>query len=420
MKRRDHANNTPDVRGSQAFRVAGEHLFYGEQLINLTPKEHAVFMTLLQARGLPVVNGELIERVWGLKAVGPESLHRCVSTLRGKLSRHHPGGGLVTHHRVGYSLNITVLQEGAGPPENDADCAAELFGQAIQLATPRTMAGLELAIRRLEQALDVDPDFTPAHSTLKHLSLAQAWHRMRHPREAARACLTMADRAMARDAANADALAVRGFVKAVVDGEEEGFEDLDRAVFVNPRNWYARLYRGWALAGKGMFPPALADLEEASKLNADSAGIIGPYAYVLFIAGEPQQALELLRSTWDTARSSASTQATYAIVASWLNLHEEAIAAGRRAAETLDGSPTMALPLINALARAGLTEEAAETFERIMSEATVPAAASTLSPVFLALGDEQRAADVLKEADAEGCLYRHVYRRDPRIAGLAV
>ena len=104
------------------------------------------------------------------------------------------------------------------------------------------------------------------------------------------------------------------------------------------------------------------------------------------------------------------------MLASWLNHHDEAIAAGWRVTEALDGSPSKAVAYPYALARAGLREEASKALAAITRDDTMPPAPMLLAPVLLEIGETERAEAALLSAEEEGCAYRHLGRYDPRLA----
>lgn len=401
----------PTAGHRDSFRIVDGHLHFGDALLSLTPKEMAVLALLVDAGTTPVTTDRLITAVWGDDPVGPESLHRCISTIRKKLAEHHDGPTIATHHRIGYSLAIPIHRDIR--PDSAAD-AAELLRQAMELAAGRTRTGLLRALERIDQAIALDPSYAPAHQLKGHALIAWAMHRYSVPRDTGSELLQVSERLLMRFPRSGDVLAFRGFAKAVIFGESDGIESLDQAVDREPENWFSRLYRAWALAGLGDFGRARADLDVAWSRNPGGTGLVGSYAFLTFCSGDPEKALAVIRSAGDTIRFMASAQSAHAIAASWLGFHEEAEAAGRRAAELLEGSPTMAVSLVYALARAGKTSEARELLAGIEGR-DIGAAPSILAPAYLALGEGARVPAALRQAQAEGCVYRHLLKYDPRM-----
>ncbi len=374
----------------------------------LTPKERALLAALAQAGGHPVASATLIESVWGLSPVGSESLHRCISTLRSKLSRHTAEKTITSIHGYGYRLDLPLRV-------NDTDVAVEGFRLAMEMVGRRSKPELTMATKRLAELRRSYPGFQPAYIFGAHAEVTLALYRYEVPAEAGARAAEIARHLIDGDTAPcADAYSVRGFVTAVIEGDDSGLDDLDRAVRLEPRNWLVRYYRAWALAGRGKFAAATSDLEAAWEANAAAVGLIGTFAYVLFCAGEPERALSLLRDTKDQTCLSSAANAAHAIIASCRGHHDEAIAAGQRAAEVPLMSATFSSALAFALAGAGRTEEGAAALAGVQ----LVGAPSMLAPVYAALGDTARARALLQEADAERCPFRHFQRYDPRLRSL--
>lgn len=400
--------------GSQSFRLLAGHLYHGDVLLGLTPKELSVLTVLAAAGTSPVSTGRIISSVWEHEPVGSESLHRCVSTIRRKLARVHEGPTIITHNRVGYGLAVPILLE---DHHQRRSAVSELVRQAMELGANRTRPALEKAMERVEQAIAMDPDYLPAYQLRGHALIASAMHRYAPPRSLGTKLITHADALLARFPHSGDGFAFRGFARTVIFGDEAGTTDLDQAIRHEPDNWLCRLYRAWALAGLGQFEASLADLDIAWKRNPAGTGLIGQYAYLIFCSGDPDRALDVLREAGDAARFVASAQAAQAIVAAFLGYCDEALAAGRRAVDVLEASPTMTAALCYALARAGQDEEARSLLGSVVTRQEIIAAPSMLAPVYMALGDRAAAAAALAAADEDLCVYRHVQTSDPRLAG---
>ena len=390
----------------EQFTLSGGHLHLGAVAVPLTPKERAVFAALAEARGEPVASEALIQQVWGNSPIGSESLHRCVSTLRSKLARHGAATTIQTIYGYGYRLS--------GPSGQMA--AAEAFRQVMEIMGRRSKPEMELGRRRLAQIRATHPDFLPAYVFGAHAEISTALLNYAEADGAGHSAVALADDLLARDPRSADALAVRGFAKAVIWAEDRGFDDLDASVARDRANWLARYYRAWALAGKGAFSSAIADFEVAWRDHRESVGILGAFAHILCCAGEPERALCLLRDAFEMVEISPPANAAHAIAASMTGHHEEAIAAGRRVAAVPRMSGTLVSSLPFALARAGRAAEAAQWLARIEAAEDVPPAPAMIAPVFLTIGRTAAARAALAISAASRCPYRHIQRFDPRLS----
>lgn len=398
----------------EQFEYSEGRLRFGAADIRLTPKERAVFSVLAKAAGEPVTTSALIEMVWGASPIGTESLHRCISTLRNKLSTYVGGSPIATVYGYGYQLT-TPVRFAASPVHQPSQEATEGFRQAMEMIGRRSKPEIESASKRLAQLRLAHPGFTPAFTFGGHCEISIALFRYDAPLRAGGRAVELAEAVLSQDAASAEALSIRGFVTAVIAGNDSGFDDLDRAVSLAANNWLMPYYRGFARAGAGDFAGVVADMESAWSKNPGGVGLVGTYAYVLHCAGKPERALSIVRDAEDARTLSATANAAHAIVASDLGFHEEAIAAGERAARTPAMSATMSSALAYALARAGRGEEARAKLADITSDDALRGAPSMLAPVYLALGDDARARSALREAEDEACPYRHLQRFDPRL-----
>jgi tetratricopeptide (TPR) repeat protein len=104
-------------------------------------------------------------------------------------------------------------------------------------------------------------------------------------------------------------------------------------------------------------------------------------------------------------------------VASACGEHDEAIAAGRVAAEISPKLPLMHTGLAGALARAGRRDEAFEVIQRIEAS-SLPVPRALIAPAELALGGRERALDLLRTSADDQSPYVHYAFVDPRLREL--
>jgi len=396
------------------LQIVDGQLHAGAEAIPLTPKERVVLVALAEAGGQPVSAERLIEIGWGSQPVGSESLHRCISTLRTKLSAHAGRNAIVNVYGEGYRLDGRLAKLAIQPPIAEAP---ELLRQAMEVLGRRSRPEYELVRARLARLRATHPDYLPGHIFAAHTEIAVASNAFELPLECGARAIAIADHILRQQPRSGDGLAVRGFVTAVIEGQHGGMDELDEAILVEPRNWLARYYRGLALAGRGLWSEALADFECAWALTHVSVGLVPMFAYVLHCSGEHDRALAMLRDVQEFTRLSPAVNAAHAIVASWAGHHDEAIAAGLRAVEVPQVSATVSSSFAFALARAGRMEEARKALSRIEAEAA-PIGSSMVAPVWLAIGEARRAEDELRRADRDHCMFRHLQCHDPRLKGL--
>ncbi len=84
-------------------------LHRGEEVIHLAPKEESVLRLLLQRGGKIVTPSEIRDELWQGVHVTPDSISRCLSSLR---SRLEPDGCIQTVYKRGYRVTGPILREG--------------------------------------------------------------------------------------------------------------------------------------------------------------------------------------------------------------------------------------------------------------------------------------------------------------------
>ena len=96
-------------------RPASLEVLAGERREQLEPRIMQVLVALAGRRGEVVSRDELIQRCWGGRVVGDDSISRCIFRLR-KLADSLGGFEIVTVPRVGFRLQVeTVIASATGP-----------------------------------------------------------------------------------------------------------------------------------------------------------------------------------------------------------------------------------------------------------------------------------------------------------------
>jgi predicted Zn-dependent protease len=142
-------------------------------------------------------------------------------------------------------------------------------------------------------------------------------------------------------------------------------------------------------------------------------------AHYLFLAGKVDDALARGRDA--ARRFPESDYAHFALsqIASSRELHDEAIDAGRHAKALAPDTPLVHTSLASALARAGRADEALAEI-RAIEALPGPLPAVWLAPAWLALGNRERAIEMLELAREQGAP-QYVYTfYDPRFDELRV
>jgi tetratricopeptide (TPR) repeat protein len=173
---------------------------------------------------------------------------------------------------------------------------AELYLAGRYNFERRVPESLNRAVQLFSEAVRRDPDYAQAYAGLAncHLMLreyAGVPDAAAYPR--ARAA---AQRALALDDNLADAHAALAFVTFFYDHDfNAGLEGFRRAIALDPASPGAHHWYATALYHAGRVPEALAQINEAQRLEPQSQSILAHKALILFHMGQADQAIALLR-----------------------------------------------------------------------------------------------------------------------------
>jgi DNA-binding winged helix-turn-helix (wHTH) protein/Tfp pilus assembly protein PilF len=392
--------------------------------VPLRQLESRLLLVLLEADGRLVTKNEVVDAVWNGRAVSDDSIAQSVYRLRNAMPASGDTQIIRTVYGAGFRIAVPIQRRDrqdaslqASRPFSRMDAKAILVS-ARELAGGRSPAQLRAAISAAMRALDLDPGYTSAWSALGEFRILLAARSLAPARESGAAAIAAAEAALELDADWAPALAVRGFVRALIEQDVcRGLADLDRSVSLKPRHWTARLLRGWAFVAAGHVEDAIADLRTAMEINPWSPWCGDPYAQYLWFAGRSEAAWQAAKESVARFPAADTIQLAASQIASSLGLHDEAIEAGRCAMQLAPDTPALHTALASALAFAGRREEAL-SLVRAIERSGMPLPAARLAPAWLALGDRDRARAVLELSREQGEPQFAYALYDPRLAEL--
>jgi Flp pilus assembly protein TadD len=198
---------------------------------------------------------------------------------------------------------------------------------------------------------------------------------------------------------------------------EHGLEDLDRAISIDPDYWVATLLRGWVLQAAGRHEESVQMMRRALELNPVSHTVNSNLALYLMLAGRNSEGLEMAMQLAKRFPTVDNSQGIASTLASVNGLHDEAVAFGWKAMELAPHTPIMHAPLAYALAFAGRHDEARGVLTAI-EESSFPQPSASIAPVYLALGERDKAIALLQDAHERGVPQFARTRDDPRLAAL--
>ena len=418
---------------SQTALAFGEHQLDGEnrltragRAIPLPPKEGAVLRLLVERHGRTASKSDLFDRVWPGAAPSDESLTRCVYALRQALEdTRKPYQLIETVHGRGYRF-VGRLRPATdhGRPVSWIERAShvsprvyEAFLHARWLWDERSPERIARAVAILQQALEWEPRYAPAHGALSACYVVMMWWGQGAPRELAPKIAAAAARALELDPGTAVANASLAYVRSVVDWAPAEADALfERAFESDPTSSISRYLATPHFVGQGRPEEAVLCASAAVALDPFSLALNRQLAYALYAARQFGRALECARRTVELNPSHGPAYGPVALASHALGRFDEALAAARQWAALSPHAPGAQSALARALATKGERTAAAAMLKRARREASVRyLMPSTYAAAALALNDREGAFAWLDLAAEQRCCWLAPMLADPRL-----
>ena len=258
----------------------------------------------------------------------------------------------------------------------------------------RTQKEMQRALELFQQAAEADPGYAPAYSGIADASALLASWQFASPDAMYPKAVAAARRAIELDPSSADAHASLGFIKQNWEWDWEGVtRELGRAIALNPSHETAHRWLSAFLAGIGRDAEAMPIARRALELDPLSVLPRMNLGIIHLLAGRYADASADFQRVIEMDAGFVRAHIFLGGALSFLDRHDEAIAAGRRGADLAKQLPITLVPLGASLARAGRFEEAHSLIDPVMDR---------LDPIYRAmvlssLGDEGAALAALEQ-----------------------
>jgi DNA-binding winged helix-turn-helix (wHTH) protein len=268
--------------GEYVLDVVERRLLKSGAAVPLAPKAHDMLVALVRRAGTLVTKRELLDLVWHDVAVEEGVLAVYVSAIRKALVG--PDDYIETVARLGYRFSAAVERRHTGGerlsmkwpvgvlPANPE--VSELIGRGRSHLLAASRADVPRAVEAFRAAVARDPHYAAAHAGLAVAHCAEAELRIAPPSQAYADARASALRALAMEAANADAQVALGTVLFLCDWNWSGAQrSLDRALELNPDHTEGWLLYGRLLEALGHLPEGLAAKQKALEHDPSSAAV---------------------------------------------------------------------------------------------------------------------------------------------------
>jgi TolB-like protein/DNA-binding SARP family transcriptional activator len=284
----------------------------------------------------------------------------------------------------------------------------------------RTEAGLRLAAKYFAEAVAADSSYALAQAGLADAHAILGFYDYSAPRDAFPPAERSARRAMALDSTLVQPYATLGYVALYYDWDWSRAEEwFTRAIDVGPRystahQWYANF-----LTVRARFDEAERAMRRAQEIDPLSLIASAAHGWLLYYAGEFERAAEQCRLTLEL-------DPEYAVALLWRGWALQELGRGAEAIEILDHavnlttrSSTFVASLARAKAAAGDRAGALALVDELEQRAKATYVPSyEIAKVYLALGDSDRALDLLEQAYEERQHSMVFLGIDPQLAPL--
>jgi DNA-binding winged helix-turn-helix (wHTH) protein/Flp pilus assembly protein TadD len=395
-----------------------------QRSIHIPGQVSRALAALLAARGAIVSKESLAAQAWAGESPSDESVSRCIYLMRRALRHPDDIEVVETLYARGFRITVPVIEVSPRPATvagrlgtATSIAAFEAFQSGRELIGRRGADDLDLALRAFGRVVEIDPTYVPAWEMIGECRVMQAVRWFVPPRAAARPAHEAVARALAIDPGSVRALATRGWLRGVIDGDlAGGLVDADAAVAGDPQSWQALAHRAWLRGASGRHVEAMNDLRQALATNPFAPGVLGRLAFHLACVGELDEALVTARTATETLPTQGFGWASRGLVAAHAGRHDEAVEAAENAVRLAGNAASVSAILAYALAAADRRADALRVIAGIPKEiGGAPVAPVFVALAHLALGDEAAMSDALARARAARCAWFDLVGYDFRL-----
>ena len=173
--------------------------------------------------------------------------------------------------------------------------AMSLFDVALVGFEDRSAEGFTLAVEKLQEALEVEPNFARAHAKLASVYIAQAQFGFCRPADVMAKALAASDRALEIEPDEPEAFAARGHYHDTYMWDWASAEsDYLRSIELSPEGFDARTWYADMLTAMGRFRDARAQIRDAEAAHPLSGAVRFSKGAQHYRAGRYSQAIESL------------------------------------------------------------------------------------------------------------------------------
>ena len=266
---------------------------------------------------------------------------------------------------------------------------------------------MDSAIRYLQQAIEKDPEYAPAHAELASCYADASFFEYLPPLEVHAKAKAAAIRAVEIDDRLAEAHTALGSVSYQFDwnflAAEKAFK---RALELNPNSPRTLVYYAWMLGETGRFEEAMVPAQHVQKLDPLSAPANVAVAEIHYLSRNYEAAIKEYSKNLELTPNDPTVYHFLAWPYEQIGMLEQAITLHEKAVALSEGEPAFLAALGHTYALAGKREEALKILEQLQDpSAPMPASPFHIALVHVGLGNDDSAFQWLEKAVRERTLH---------------
>jgi len=272
--------------------VERRRLLHNAAQVPLKPKE-ADLLVLLSSRACNTVSrDEIIEGLWPGAVASEAALSQTVYRLRRALADFDPSTDYIrTVPGMGFSFVSPARGHERVEHLDFNHPVFPLYQQAMFRMRERSVSSIREGIALLERAVSLEPEYVPALVGLAQAYTNAGIRLVWNPREAYWRARLALERAIDRDASNADAFMLLSILLLFFAGNREQARNAaEHAVILAPQSPKARNAMVWQLIAHEQFSAALAEADLALRANPASAHLTSLLGIALYVSEQYDQA----------------------------------------------------------------------------------------------------------------------------------
>lgn len=375
----------------------------------------------LRGEGRGEVAGEMIGGANAMPGATGVEARRALLAALGVLLVVLALGVLIQHQATTRGAAVAPAAPRAAAHQPPA-AAVDLYLAGMFNWEKRTPESLDLAVRKFNEAIAIDPDYAEAYVGLANCYNLLREYTMMPAAEAYPRAKEAAERAIALDDELAEAHISLAFVEFYWSRDiARARSEFQRGLQLDPKSVRAHHWFATALLHMGEFEEALREIDEARALEPQSRSILADKGLILFYAGRVEEAVRLLSELSQSEPDYLSPFAYLAVIYFAEGEYENYFAAARTAALLLKDENRLAVIEAaergwEADGRQGMLRSVLDTQQRLHGAGAESAWA--LAQTFGRLGDAEMTLSYLRASIDRGEEYVMAIRIEPAFAFL--